>query len=64
MSRWTPPEADELTPAVVREARRAQLFDDLAQKREARRRAASMRQAVLMGVLAGVLGSAALHVFA
>ena len=61
MSRWTTPEMNEDTPAIVREAWRSQLFDDLAEKRTERTRKAGMNVAVLMGVVLGVAGSAAIY---
>lgn len=49
------------TPGIVREAWRAQLYDELAAKAAQRRRGASVRQAALVGVLIGIAGSVALY---
>jgi hypothetical protein len=62
MSRWTP-EMDEHTPAIVREAWRRQLFDDLAEQRAARTRKSHMGTAVVMGVIFGLASSAAIYLF-
>lgn len=62
MSQWMP-EMDEHTPAMVREAWRRQLFDDLAEQRTEREHKGGMKMAVAIGVIAGVAGSAAIYLF-
>jgi hypothetical protein len=62
MKNWTP-DMDEHTPTIVREAWRKQLFDDLAEQRAHRAREASAQSAVIVGILAGIVGSAAIYLF-
>ncbi len=63
MSRWTMPEMNEDTPAIVRDAWRKQLFDDLAEKRTERENKAGMTLAALAGVIIGIAGSTAIFLF-
>jgi hypothetical protein len=55
------PARTEDTPSVVREAWRARLFDELAEKSARRRQASAMRLAVLTGVAIGAAGSVLIY---
>jgi hypothetical protein len=56
-----PAHAGDETPAIVRDAMRVQLLDELAEKSAQRRRAAKMRRTVFAGVVLGVIGAIILH---
>lgn len=64
MSRWTPPQWNEDTPALVREAWRVRVFDEVAADHAARKQKAEMRHAVLAGLVIGIAGSAAIFLLA
>ncbi len=57
MARWTIPEMDEHTPALVRNAWRKPVADAVIQEQPPETSAAHWRWTVLAGVALGTLGS-------